>query len=367
MNDDRAGRGGHDGSPAISGHPGPERELMRKLRQLGIAEADRYVITWANPARSRHAEVTVLDGQAADRAARHQSLQEPVIVILAGSDGSRTLIARYAGGHLVPPAAAPAPGADGDRPVPSLLLASPAQPPGPGSQVQFMHAGDRDRLRSGEFGTAQAGGRDAAHLPAALVDPGDQVRIEVPPRSGRLRVREVTGVKTSAGKVQITTVSPHGELRARTYLSSARIEVILPARHPAGNSPGSTQLQAPRPGRPRPGPGEPAAVHAAVRDTLPGPLAVYERRMRLLEAAGVLPQNPTRTPAPGGTGRRHTAMSMGHERPTPPRTAPRQPGRWRTAGPPPGTRPPRWPQPSRQPPGRSPPCRASPPGNGSAT
>src|SRR5581483_8935044 len=87
----------------------------------------------------------------------------------------------------------------------------------------------RNQRRFSEFDPAEAAGHDAARLEASLVDAGDQVRLEVLPKSGHLEIREVTGVETSGAKVTITTRGLGGDTRDHTFAIRDRVEVLLPA------------------------------------------------------------------------------------------------------------------------------------------
>ena len=121
----------------------------------------------------------------------------------------------------------------------------------------------RDQQRFSAFDPAEAAGLDAAWLTVGLADIGDQVRTETAPGSGRWEIREVTGKETAGIHVQLTTTRPDGDTRTDPYRSLDRIEVMIPARHPAEDSPYAARLYAPRPAPARPGPpGGPAQAPA---------------------------------------------------------------------------------------------------------
>jgi hypothetical protein len=104
----------------------------------------------------------------------------------------------------------------------------------------------RQIRRFGEFDSAEATGRDSAMLPATLIDPGDHIR------TAAGEVREVVA-QTDLGpeSVKIATNGPGGPDSGQQYTRWATVEVIIPARHPAQDSPAAGQLFAdtPPPGR----------------------------------------------------------------------------------------------------------------------
>jgi len=190
----------------------------------------------------------------------------------------------------------------------------------------------RAQQRFSGFDQAEAAGRDAAFTYAVLVDEGDQVRIEVPPRSGRIDIREVTSVRTVGARVWISTVSLGGEERSDPYASRDRIEVMLPGWHPAEDGPDAARLFAPRPyqirpgGAPDPVPAEAEAVagrpEAGQIAELAGRLAAVERELARLREA-----------ATAGPGTWQASLSMGEAlgRARPPAPGPADPHGWGAA------------------------------------
>jgi hypothetical protein len=108
----------------------------------------------------------------------------------------------------------------------------------PYEQVRY-----RQQQRWPAFDAAEASGRDAARLYAALVDRGDLIRAEQPPRSGSLQVREVTDIVRQDGlTVEITTADSTGAASTQAYPAREPVEVLIPARHPAEDSPAASSL-----------------------------------------------------------------------------------------------------------------------------
>jgi len=185
----------------------------------------------------------------------------------------------------------------------------------PAGVSPYALIGYRDQLRFSAFDPAEAAGRDAAFVYAALVDEGDMIRIEVPPGSGLTDIREVTGVEAAGAQVRITTTSLGGEQRTDPHSGRDRVEVMIPGRHPAEDSLNAGRLFAPRPYQIRPGPAEDLELAAALARTAgPAPgqdddrLTVLENRVAELERElGRL--RGTGTPA--GPADWHASLSMG--------------------------------------------------------
>lgn len=94
----------------------------------------------------------------------------------------------------------------------------------------------RAQRRFSEFDTAEAAGHTAAWLPAMLVDDGDLIRT----RTGEIReVRLRTWDSESA--IRITTAGP-GDTSTQLAGRDDFIEVMIPARHPAENTPHAARL-----------------------------------------------------------------------------------------------------------------------------
>ena len=115
---------------------------------------------------------------------------------------------------------------------------------------QDVHPYEQVRYRQAQrwpaFDAAEASGRDAARLFAALVDRGDLIRVEQPPRSGSLQVREVTDIVRQDGlTVEITTADSTGAQSTQVLPGRETVEVLIPARHPDQDSPAARWLFAP--------------------------------------------------------------------------------------------------------------------------
>ena len=149
----------------------------------------------------------------------------------------------------------------------------------------------RDQQRFSLFDPAEADGRDSAPLPATLVDVGDLIRAETAPGSGQVDIREVTGVRTAGIEVHITTTGPGSGTRTRPpYQTRDRIEVMIPAWHPAEAGPYADRLFAPRPRQVQTDPA------ADLISALENRVAALEREVAGLRASG------TARPDDGPTG-----------------------------------------------------------------
>ena len=199
--------------------------------------------------------------------------------------------------------------------------------------------GYRDQLRFSAFDPAEAAGRDAAWLYAALVDEGDMMRIEMPPMSGIAEIREVTSVETAGAQVWITTAGLGGDTSTRTYPSRDRVEVMFPARHPAEDGPYAGRLFAPRPYQAQPGPADSpdlTGIQAPSADRTAG--AGSDRLTELEDRIASLEREVARLRGDGtaaGTGGWQASLSigeaLGRRRPDP--AAPADPHGWgETAG-----------------------------------
>jgi hypothetical protein len=89
--------------------------------------------------------------------------------------------------------------------------------------------------RFGEFDGAEAAGRDSALLPAMFVEQGDSIR------TGAGEIREVTAVRrlphADGVTVTIATTGPGGHASPLEYEGRQTVEVLIPAHHPAEDSP----------------------------------------------------------------------------------------------------------------------------------
>ena len=95
----------------------------------------------------------------------------------------------------------------------------------------------RQIRRFGEFDSAEATGRDSAMLPATLIDRGDHIR------TAAGEVREVIAhTDLSSASVKIATTGPGGPDSGQQYARWETVEVMIPARHPAQDSPVAGQL-----------------------------------------------------------------------------------------------------------------------------
>jgi hypothetical protein len=110
----------------------------------------------------------------------------------------------------------------------------------------YEHVRYRQEQRWPAFDVAEASGRDAAWLYAALVDRGDLIRVEQPPQSGSLETREVTDVARPDGlHVEITTAGSAGALSTQVYPGRENVEVLIPPHHPAEDGLDASRLFAP--------------------------------------------------------------------------------------------------------------------------
>ena len=125
--------------------------------------------------------------------------------------------------------------------------------------------------RFSEFDGAEAAGRDSALVQAMLVEQGDSIR------TGTGELREVTAVRALPqpdGDVRVTiaTTGPGGHANGLEYEGRHTVEVLIPAHHPAQDSPDARHLFAvpdPKPGhRARDGQGSWPAEFGDVEELL---------------------------------------------------------------------------------------------------
>jgi hypothetical protein len=175
----------------------------------------------------------------------------------------------------------------------------------------------RDQQRFSEFDQAEAAGHDAAWMDAVLVDAGDLVRIQIEP-GGDPEIRAVTSAQAAGIRVRVTTTGPGGDTRTHPYLSRDRVEVMLPARHPAEDGPYAAQLFAPRPHQALPGPAAgsgPAAARPTTASLAAGlggvRFAELEQRVAALERE-LAHLRSTGTAGPGSDGDGPARSADGH-------------------------------------------------------
>jgi hypothetical protein len=142
----------------------------------------------------------------------------------------------------------------------------------------------RDQQRFSQFDPAEAAGRDSAQIDAALTDRGDLIRARTP--SGQPELREITSTVPAGIYIHVSTTGPGGDTRTDRYRSRDRVEVMLPARHPAEDGPYAGRLFTPRPHQIQPGP------DARRLSELEARVADLEEEVRRLRASG--------TPGPHG-------------------------------------------------------------------
>ncbi len=94
----------------------------------------------------------------------------------------------------------------------------------------------RQQKRFSAFDTAEAAGRPAALLAATFVDPGDRIR------AGNGDIHEVTEVTRDSDSDAWITTTGRGGAISQPYGSRDLVEVIIPARHPAEDTPDATRL-----------------------------------------------------------------------------------------------------------------------------
>jgi hypothetical protein len=98
----------------------------------------------------------------------------------------------------------------------------------------------RELRRFGEFDGAEAAGRDSALLQARFVDQGDSVRT---PAGEIQEVASVTALPHVGGvTLTIATAGPPGHASPQEYEGHHTVEVLIPAHHPAEDSPNAGHL-----------------------------------------------------------------------------------------------------------------------------
>jgi hypothetical protein len=110
----------------------------------------------------------------------------------------------------------------------------------------------RQLRRFGEFDSAEAAGRDSALLQATFVDKGDRIRTAT---GDIAEVTWITSCTVPGGlMVTIATTGPGGQADPQEYQGHQMAEVLIPAHHPAEDSPDAAHLFAlPPPPSPRSG------------------------------------------------------------------------------------------------------------------